>query len=497
MGAGCSSSKGECTSGPAIEVQWRRFHNIPHLPEWEGPKCDSVGFFQHYGECWNDSLQMILLFTDGLKELTQPLLYNTEITQDWVDAHIDEKSRGTRLSQYIYYYLRAMQRRFKRHYATETAMRRLAKPSCDASAEEMRKAKLGIELFYRRTGINAIQSAIYGSFRPNANTTTVTKYMNKKNIPTHGRSKVEVDKLLEQLLKVLGIETNVVTDVQEPQESSVFKEFMSPTPFPANLRAVRVNSGEHATEFYICGGKHYFYDDNLGVIPFRWDRFFKASSYDGIEEFILAKPQGATTVSRFKTVEIPATKSRAKTKKAQESNNAFLAKVAAAAAAAAEEKRVAEAAKRRKQDLELATLFVAVSGEFRLAYADLKEGDFFFAYYPFIKIKNRMEEVRFYTLSPTTGEPRFYRPDEVKHNDATGFIAAASGTTFAPIYVNSDVEITNTNYNLQSSEIRASQRRGLRNSTEMNEFRKLQAFEKTFKPNNYLTRKNNQNKNKA
>ena len=488
MGAGCSSAKG-CDLGPAIEVEWRRFHDIPYLPGWGGAICDSVGFFQHFGECWNDSLQMILLFTDGIKELTQPLLYNTEITRAWVDAHIDEKAKGTRLSHYMFYYLRALQRRFKRHYTTETAVRHL-KETCDLGDEEMRKAKLGIELYYRRVGVDAVQSAMYGSFRPNANTTNITKYMKRNNRPTHGRSVAEVNMLIEQLLHILGIKTNLIVDVQEPQDSSMYKEFISPIPFPDTLRAVRVANGSHATAFYICGGKHYFYDDNLGVIPFRWDRFLKSSTYEGIEEFILARPEG-TAITKFKPVVIPVitTNGKRKTKKAQEQNNAFATKMAAI-----EEKRLAEVAERRKKELDLSAMFLTARGNFKLVYAEIREGDFFFTYYPFIYIKNNLDETRFYTLSPTTGEPRFYTPAEVKYTEEEG---VSGGIVFHPIYVNSDVEITNTNYTLQPSEIRISQRRGLRNNTLMNESHKLQAVANSFNANRHLTRKNNRRNNRT
>jgi hypothetical protein len=90
MGASCSIA-GNC--GPVMEVKYN--HAISHLAGWEGAKCDSTGFFQHYGECWNDSLQMILLYTDGIKELTQPILFNTEITQEWVNARVPEDVKGT------------------------------------------------------------------------------------------------------------------------------------------------------------------------------------------------------------------------------------------------------------------------------------------------------------------------------------------------------------------------------------------------------------------
>jgi hypothetical protein len=53
-----------------------------NLGEFKGPICDFIGFSQHKGECWNDTLQEIFLFTDGLKEITQSLIYNLDTSYD-------------------------------------------------------------------------------------------------------------------------------------------------------------------------------------------------------------------------------------------------------------------------------------------------------------------------------------------------------------------------------------------------------------------------------
>lgn len=55
----------------------------PLLP---GSICVKLGFEQHYGECWNDSLSMFLLFADGYKEITQPLLIDTDSHPALIDA---------------------------------------------------------------------------------------------------------------------------------------------------------------------------------------------------------------------------------------------------------------------------------------------------------------------------------------------------------------------------------------------------------------------------
>lgn len=53
--------------------------------------CDYLGFVQHEGECWVDTIQQIFFFTDGLKELTQPLFY--KMTDEELHSKIEEAVR--------------------------------------------------------------------------------------------------------------------------------------------------------------------------------------------------------------------------------------------------------------------------------------------------------------------------------------------------------------------------------------------------------------------
>jgi hypothetical protein len=38
--------------------------------------CDKRGFKQHKGECWNDSIQTMICFSDGIKHFVQRKLWN-------------------------------------------------------------------------------------------------------------------------------------------------------------------------------------------------------------------------------------------------------------------------------------------------------------------------------------------------------------------------------------------------------------------------------------
>lgn len=81
--------------------------------------CDPIGFKQHSGECANDAFQQLLLFADGLKEITQQKMF---------DIELPSKVDDSELKKYIKY----MQKRFVEHYAiitgqtTEKAKRRMS-----------------------------------------------------------------------------------------------------------------------------------------------------------------------------------------------------------------------------------------------------------------------------------------------------------------------------------------------------------------------------------
>ena len=45
--------------------------------EFTGTLCDPIGFSQHSGECWSDSILQSFIFADDFKDVVQPLLYNT------------------------------------------------------------------------------------------------------------------------------------------------------------------------------------------------------------------------------------------------------------------------------------------------------------------------------------------------------------------------------------------------------------------------------------
>lgn len=86
----------------------------PITEKFGGIICDSIGFQQHGGECWSDSIQQVLFFADGFKEHTQEYFYKTPY-ENIVKA-IDALGLSEQESINVKNYARAAQRRFINHY---------------------------------------------------------------------------------------------------------------------------------------------------------------------------------------------------------------------------------------------------------------------------------------------------------------------------------------------------------------------------------------------
>lgn len=86
-----------------------------------GSICVTLGFEQHFGECWNDSLSMLLLFADGYKEITQPLLIDTTSHPALIDAFMKKispplpKEDDISLRNMLEEYLQYLSYRFQYH----------------------------------------------------------------------------------------------------------------------------------------------------------------------------------------------------------------------------------------------------------------------------------------------------------------------------------------------------------------------------------------------
>ncbi len=108
-----------------------------------GPLCDPIGFSQHIGECWSDSILEAFLFADGFKDVVQPLLYNTFTNDRATTEYLESKYEESSVSQKRQ--LMNIAKRFKYHYDILKSMY----ASCNTIEDKQSCIKLFKEYVFR------------------------------------------------------------------------------------------------------------------------------------------------------------------------------------------------------------------------------------------------------------------------------------------------------------------------------------------------------------
>lgn len=249
-----------------------------------GPLCDSEGFYNHFGECWVDSIQMIFLFSDPIKGVLQRELLNSTIDEEYVANKVQggyEKFYGlkdpsTKQTQiflsYLIEFLKAFQLRFLRHYLMEYTRFQEIKKEDKCSFEDL-QGKMAFEkiletsFLQRSQGREGFRSALFSQ--------RFDKYKNKdrfKITPSEGYiagGAVEINNLIVLLKNIFLPFRGIKIIGSSPRfYESYFKRYLN-----ANIFACLMGRFEHLTCFYICGGHPFYFDDNQGNLPFQWKEF--------------------------------------------------------------------------------------------------------------------------------------------------------------------------------------------------------------------------------
>ena len=290
---------------------------VKAMYEKNGPLCDSEGFYNHTGECWNNSLQMVFLNSDAIKEKVQRKLASEDIDPAEVETifrpyveeslemllqskkqNMDDYNKNQLMLAYIgniYSYLETVQKRFRRHYYAETLRLLIKDELCSLEDRKglhaLTKLK-SISLLHRAKGREGTISGFLG-----------------QNIGKYDLENMRVAKVIQNLYKPGGAQSdkdNVYVIFQQffdlPIAESFFNYKQSAdgvkkvfpmfflnarnTPFSLTENCVaiyagylmRENNGKetgHAVSFYTCGGREYYFNDNVGTIQFPWKLFFK------------------------------------------------------------------------------------------------------------------------------------------------------------------------------------------------------------------------------
>jgi hypothetical protein len=202
--------------------------------EYKGPICDPIGFRQHEGECINDSFQQMILFTDGLKEITQPKMFDTTLPDkieekehrelEAVKAAASENVSLTPsdLKKYIIY----MQKRFREHYGKITGQ-----------ADEKAKRRMSL--------VAAITCHRFFPESDESLSSRIEDYSAIKNALGLKKYRLQVDG------KIDGPGYIMATNNYKPTDEK---------------HTYKYGSQGHVISLYKCGGKYYLNDNEAGQI---------------------------------------------------------------------------------------------------------------------------------------------------------------------------------------------------------------------------------------
>ena len=159
-------------------------------PTASDARCDSEGFYQHLGECWNDSIQMIFLFSDGIKEIVQPALLDPNFDSKLESIINNERnklfflfesdlkglkttniravnnsekeilaSKARERKNAIIEYFKVLKKRFMRHYNNEAIRRESV---CDTESSKDHSMFQTMSQISRAAGQDGISAAALG-----------------------------------------------------------------------------------------------------------------------------------------------------------------------------------------------------------------------------------------------------------------------------------------------------------------------------------------------
>lgn len=240
----------QSTLHPYIAEENRQQLNVASLT-FQEPICDPIGFRNHEGECWNDAIQEIFLFSDGLKELTQPLLYslNTMTIHDRVadvlayHTNITNDSQKSKYIQSYIDYITLMKIRFVTHYKY-------------ILAQSIVKENANLITRKRRMSLTCGVGAA-------AKMTTVFK--GESNTYRAGLISEYSNLVFTNLCSILRIPYVVAPFTKgytlDPSHTAFFVSAIAYQ--TSDLHSI----GGHVMAIFRCNSVWYWYDDNTGVHP--------------------------------------------------------------------------------------------------------------------------------------------------------------------------------------------------------------------------------------
>jgi ankyrin repeat protein len=266
--------------------------------------CDPIGYDQHSGECWVDTIQQLFFFSDSLRNQTQPLFYN--LTDPDLDRYLLDAARAGILEDAHIPDLRigfaSMRNRFINHYNYirynekvlacladgRSSVRRMYNTLLDTATLDKRirsgeqAVAVGAALQSQKTKSARINGAYQGGEMRDYGLLLFSFLFYIFRIPFLCKSLIiATEHKMPIYALTIGLHAYGFTD-----------------------GVYTIKESAHSTGFFRCGGRWSYYDDNKGVIPISDSLVTELKALYGKEEryrnaICVASPVGSLALYFF------------------------------------------------------------------------------------------------------------------------------------------------------------------------------------------------------
>jgi hypothetical protein len=215
---------------------------------FDQPLPDVIGLKQHDSECASDAIQEVLLFADGIREYTQPIMYG--ITKEQAETRTTlsiDYDEWTPIQEYFYY----VQKRFRAHYDVINYMR-THKVDAQDYYDKYDDVCLLNPLFKQKKAIS-IEAGVLA----------LKHYKGEKLYKGTGLTDKKTKDLINGVLKTLNV-PYVRTSGVDTDATGVI---LFCTKATINERGEeQLNSMGHAVAFFKAQDQWVYYDNNMGFV---------------------------------------------------------------------------------------------------------------------------------------------------------------------------------------------------------------------------------------
>jgi hypothetical protein len=215
---------------------------------FDQPLPDVIGFKQHDSECASDGIQEVLLFADGIREYTQPILYGITKTQVETRTTLSlDHTEWKPLQEYFYF----IQKRFRAHYDV---------------LNYIRTNKIDPQTYYDKYDEVCLTNPLFKEKEATsieASVLALKHYKGEKQYTGTGLIDKKTKNIIDGILKTLAVPYVRETGVNKDSTGII----LCCDKATINARGEeQLTSMGHVVGFFKALGKWVYYDNNMGFL---------------------------------------------------------------------------------------------------------------------------------------------------------------------------------------------------------------------------------------